>query len=100
MNLSANILGLGNAATPFGLKAMQELQKLNPSPEEATPAMCTFLGLNTGCITLLPATIIGIRAAANSTDPTVIVGPTILSTSISMLAAILADRLFRRTALK
>lgn len=100
MNLSANILGLGNAATPFGLKAMQELQKLNPSPEEATPAMCTFLGLNTGCITLLPATIIGIRAAANSTDPTIIVGPTILSTGASMLAAILADRLFRRATLR
>jgi len=100
MNLSANILGLGNAATPFGLKAMQELQKLNPSPEEATPAMCTFLGLNTGCITLLPATIIGIRAVANSTDPTIIVGPTILSTGASMLAAILADRLFRRATLR
>ncbi|MGB9661008.1 MAG: nucleoside recognition domain-containing protein [Moorellaceae bacterium] len=96
MNLSANILGLGNAATPFGLKAMEELQHLNPSPEEATPAMCTFLGLNTGCLTLVPATIIGLRAAANSSDPTIIVGPTILATGASMIAAIIADRLFRR----
>ncbi|GFN23441.1 MAG: spore maturation protein [Thermoanaerobacteraceae bacterium] len=96
MNLSANILGLGNAATPFGLKAMQELQRLNPSQEEATPAMCTFLGLNTGCITLIPATIIGIRAAAGSTDPTIVVGPTIIATGISMMAAVAGDRLFRR----
>ncbi|AKX94135.1 nucleoside recognition domain-containing protein [Neomoorella thermoacetica] len=96
MNMSANILGLGNAATPFGLKAMQELQTLNPRPEEATPAMCTFLGLNTGCITLIPATIIGIRAAADSTEPTIIVGPTILATGFSMVMAVVFDRVFRR----
>lgn len=96
MNLSANILGLGNAATPFGLKAMQELQALNKRPEEATPAMCTFLGLNTGCLTLIPATIIGIRAAASSTDPTIIVGPTILATGFSMIVAVIADRFFRK----
>ncbi|CEP68052.1 Nucleoside recognition Gate [Moorella glycerini] len=96
MNLSANILGLGNAATPFGLKAMQELQTLNPRPGEATPAMCTFLGLNTGCLTLIPATIIGIRAAASSTDPTIIVGPTILATGFSMVMAVVGDRLLRR----
>lgn len=96
MNISANILGLGNAATPFGLKAMQELQTLNSRPDEATPAMCTFLAINTGCITLIPATIIGIRAAANSTDPTIIVGPTILATFISMFVAIVCDRCFRR----
>ncbi len=96
MNLSANILGLGNAATPLGLKAMQELQKLNPHPEEATSDMCTFLGLNTACITLIPATIIGIRAAADSADPTGVVGPTIFATTCSTLVAILADRYFRK----
>lgn len=96
MNMSANILGLGNAATPFGLKAMQELQTLNSRPDEATPAMCTFLGLNTGCLTLIPATIIGIRAAAGSTDPTIIVAPTILATGFSMVMAVMFDRLFRR----
>lgn len=96
MNMSANILGLGNAATPFGLKAMQELQTLNSHPDEATPAMCTFLGLNTGCITVIPATIIGIRAAASSTDPAIIVGPTILATGFSMIMAVVFDRLFRR----
>ncbi|NLW07012.1 MAG: spore maturation protein [Clostridia bacterium] len=96
MNISANILGLGNAATPFGLKAMQQLQSLNKQKDEATPAMCTFLALNTGCVTLIPATIIGIRAAANSSDPTIIVGPTIMATLFSMLVAIAADRCFRR----
>ncbi|MDN5348444.1 MAG: spore maturation protein [Clostridia bacterium] len=96
MNLSANILGLGNAATPFGLKAMQELQALNKNPGEATPAMCTFLGLNTACITFIPATIIGIRAAAGSNDPTAVVGPTIIATGTSTVVAVIFDRLFRR----
>lgn len=96
MNISANALGLGNAATPFGLKAMQELQRLNPSKEEASDAMCTFLAINTSCITLLPATIIGIRVAAGSINPTEIVGPTIFATSCGMLVALTADLLWRR----
>lgn len=97
MNLSANILGLGNAATPFGLKAMmEELQSLNLHPEEATPAMCTFLALNISCLTLVPATIMGIRAAAGSSQPGGIIGPTIMATGLSMVTAILADKLFRR----
>ncbi|GAW91036.1 nucleoside recognition domain-containing protein [Calderihabitans maritimus] len=96
MNLSANILGLGNAATPFGLKAMQELQRLNDNPEEATEAMCTFLALNTSCITLIPATIIGIRVAAGSSNPTEIVGPTIFATATGMVVAVIADRVLRR----
>ncbi len=95
MNLSANILGLGNASTPFGLKAMQELQKLNKNPQEASEAMCTFLALNTSCITLIPATIIGIRAVAGSNNPAEIVGPTIFATSCAMVIAILADRYLR-----
>lgn len=95
MNLSANILGLGNAATPFGLKAMQQLQTLNPHPEEASEAMCTFLALNTSCITLIPATIIGIRASAGSHDPTEIVGTTIFATAVSTIVAVTADRFLR-----
>lgn len=95
MNLSANILGLGNAATPFGLKAMQELQKENPTPEVASPAMITFLALNTSCITLIPATIIGVRLKANSANPTEIIGPTIIATGCAMTVAILADYFFR-----
>ncbi|NLO89703.1 MAG: spore maturation protein [Clostridia bacterium] len=95
LNLSANMLGLGNAATPFGLKAMAELQKLNPQKDEASEAMCTFLALNTSCITLIPATIIGVRAANGSADPTSIVGTTIFATCCATVAAVTADRLFR-----
>ncbi|MDR3289411.1 MAG: spore maturation protein [Peptococcaceae bacterium] len=96
LNLSANILGLGNAATPFGLKAMKELQKENPDPETATPAMCTFLALNTSCITLIPATMIGVRMKMNSLHPTEIIGTTIFATGCAMTAGIIADFLFRR----
>jgi len=96
MNLSANILGLGNAATPFGLKAMQELQKENPTPEVASPAMITFLALNTSCITLIPATIIGVRLKANSANPTEIIGTTIVATGCAMFSAILVDYFIRR----
>ena len=96
MNLSANILGLGNAATPFGLKAMQELQKENPHPDTASPAMCTFLALNTSALTLVPATIIGVRLKAQSANPTEIIGTTIVATGCAMVAAIVADQFFRR----
>jgi len=96
MNMSANILGLGNAATPMGLIAMQELQKLNRGdPKTATEAMCTFLALNTSCITLIPTTMIGIRLIYGSADPTAIVGTTIFATAVGMSMAIGADRLLR-----
>lgn len=95
MNLSANLLGLGNAATPFGLKAMEELQKENPNPQVASPAMITFLALNTSCITLVPATIIGVRLKANSLNPTEIIGTTIFATGCAMTVAIIADFIFR-----
>ncbi|WP_347491576.1 nucleoside recognition domain-containing protein [Desulfoscipio sp. XC116] len=96
MNLSANILGLGNASTPMGLIAMQELQKLNRGdPKEATDAMCTFLALNTSCITLIPTTIIGIRLIYGSADPTEIVGTTIFATTAGMTVAVCMDRLLR-----
>jgi spore maturation protein A len=74
MNISANMLGLGNAATPFGLKAMEELNKLNPEKGIATNAMCTFLAINTAGLTLVPATAIAVRAAQGSSDPTIIIG--------------------------
>ncbi|MQL51627.1 spore maturation protein [Desulfofundulus thermobenzoicus] len=96
MNLSANILGLGNAATPMGLIAMQELQKLNRGdPKTATNAMCTFLALNTSCLTLIPTTIIGIRVMYGSTDPTAIVGTTIFATACGMTVAVVVDRILR-----
>ncbi|MCL1853822.1 MAG: spore maturation protein [Peptococcaceae bacterium] len=96
MNLCANILGLGNAATPFGLKAMQEMQKENPHPERASRSMITFLALNTSCITLVPATIIGIRISAGSAQPTEIIGTTLFATCCAMICAIAVDWLFRR----
>ncbi len=91
MNFSANVLGLGSAATPFGLKAMQELQKLNNRPEVATDAMCTFLAINTSSITLIPAVVIGLRVSAGSANPTEIVGTTLVATTISTLVAVAAD---------
>jgi spore maturation protein A len=96
-NMSANILGLGNAATPMGIKAMQELQKLNPDKDTATPAMCTLLALNTASITLIPTTLIAIRMNFNSANPAEIVGTTLLATAVATLAAILLDRWYRRT---
>ena len=96
LNLSANMLGLGNAATPFGMKAMQELQRLNHNRPEASAAMCTFMALNTSCITLIPATIIGIRLAYGSANPTEIVGACIFATSCAMVVAVSLDYMFRR----
>lgn len=95
-NMSANILGLGNAATPMGIKAMQELQNLNPDKETATPAMCTLLALNTASITLIPTTLIAIRMNFKSANPAEIVGTTLLATVISTGAAIIIDRWYQR----
>ncbi|MBO8137902.1 MAG: spore maturation protein [Desulfotomaculum sp.] len=96
MNLSANVLGLSNAATPMGLIAMKELQKLNGNSKTASDAMCTFLAVNTSCITLVPTTIIGIRLMYGSQDPTSIVGTTIFATACGMTVAVTADRIFRK----
>ena len=92
MNISANILGLGNAATHIGLKAMKELQTLNHDKDRATNSMITFLAINTSSVTLIPATTIGILAAAGARNPTEIIGPTIMATSISTIVAIIAAK--------
>ncbi|OPA81399.1 nucleoside recognition protein [Paenibacillus selenitireducens] len=94
-NMSANILGLGNAATPMGIKAMQELQKLNPDKETASPAMCTLLALNTSSITIIPTTLIAIRMNYGSANPAEIVGTTLIATIIATAGAILIDRWYR-----
>ena len=96
MNIAANMLGLGNAATPLGLKAMQELQKLNKFKDTATNAMATFLAINTSSVTLIPATVIGIMAAAGSTNPAAIIGPAIVATTISTTVAIIMAKLLQR----
>ncbi len=96
MNISANLLGLGDAATPLGLKAMQELQTLNRTQDTATDSMCTFLALNTSSITLIPATVIAYRVAAGSQNPTQIIGPTILSTIVATTVAIIAVKTYSK----
>lgn len=95
-NMSANILGLGNAATPMGIKAMQELQKLNPDKETASPAMCTLLAINTASITVIPTTVLAVRMSYGAQNPADIIGPTLLATAVATGAAIAADRWFRR----
>lgn len=79
MNMAANMLGLANAATPLGLRAMQDLEKLNPRPGTATNAMCTFLTINTGSIQLIPASAVAILAAAGSVQPTAIIGTALIA---------------------
>ncbi len=88
MNISANMLGLSNAATPFGLKAMEELNKLNKKLGTATDAMCTFLVINTSNVQLIPATVIAIRAASGSSNPTEILGPVIVSTFVTLIVGV------------
>ncbi|MCG0275913.1 MAG: spore maturation protein [Thermosediminibacteraceae bacterium] len=96
LNIAANVLGLGNAATPLGLKAMEELQKLNYKKDTATNAMCTFLAINTSSVQLIPTTTIAMMYAAGSTDPTVIIGPTMIATTLSTVAGVVAAKTFEK----
>ncbi len=97
LNLSANWMGLSNAATPLGLKAMEELQKLNEKKDTASNAMVTFLALNTAAITLIPATMIGVRISLNSQSPQEIIGTTIFAgicaTTIAVITAKILEKL-------
>ncbi|GMA60695.1 spore maturation protein [Alicyclobacillus fastidiosus] len=95
-NMSANLLGIGNAATPLGLKAMHELQTLNPDKETASDAMCTLLAINTASITLIPTTVVAIRMQYHSHQPTAVVGTTLVASAIGTAFAIVLDRVFRR----
>ena len=94
LNMSANALGLGNAATPFGIRAMQELDRLNPVKGTATDAMVLFLAINTSNVTLLPTGVIAIRAAAGSHDPAGILPTTLFATFFSTIIAIFAAKLY------
>ncbi len=96
LNLSANWLGLSNAATPFGLKAMEDLQQLNDKKEVASNAMVTFLALNTAAITLIPATIIGVRISLDSQNPQEIIGPTIFAGLCATTMAVIAAKFLQR----
>ena len=94
--LAANMLGLNNAATPLGIKAMEELQALNPDKDTATNAMVTFMAVTTSGVQLIPATMIGVLAAAGSTSPTAIIAPSIGATFIGTVAAVVAARVLQR----
>jgi spore maturation protein SpmA len=96
LNMSANALGLGNAATPFGIRAMQELDKLNTDKGTATDAMALFLAINTSSITLLPTGVIALRAAAGSADPAGILPTTLFATMGSTMVAIIAAKMYSR----
>lgn len=96
--ISANILGLGNACTPLGLKAMDHLQALNPHKERASDAMCTFMAITSSSLTVIPTTIIALRSTHGSASPTEIIGPIMFATACSTIVAIAADRLLRRAA--
>lgn len=93
-NMIANMFGLGNAATPLGIKAMEEMKKLNGGKSEASRSMVTFLAINTSGLTLIPTTVIAIRMNYNSANPTEIVGTTLVATFCSTVGAILIDRYF------
>ena len=96
MNMAANMLGLGNAATPFGLKAMEELDKLNPEKGTATNAMIMFLAVNTAGLTLIPVTAIAIRAAAGSSDPAIIIGTSIFGALCATIVGITTVKIFEK----
>jgi len=96
LNMSANAMGLGNAATPFGIRAMQELEKLNPRHGTATNAMVLFLAINTSNVTLLPTGVIALRAAAGSADPAGILPTTLFATACSTIIAVIAAKAYQR----
>ncbi len=95
-NIAANAIGLGSAATPFGLKAMQELQKENEKKDTASDAMITFLVLNTSGVTIIPTTVIALRQASNSINPTSTIITGLIATFIASFCGLMLDYFFRR----
>ena len=95
-NIIANVFGLGSAATPFGLKAMESLQKLNKKKDTASRSMITFLIINTSGVTLVPTTIISMRMMYKSTNPTVILLACIIGTTCSTIGGIFVDKIFTK----
>lgn len=96
LSFSANALGLTNAATPIGLKVMEELQKENIDKNSASNSMCTFLAMNTAGFQIIPATVIAILVAVGSKNPTDIILPTMIVTSVAFVSAIVIAKLFQR----
>ena len=96
MNIAANMLGLGNAATPMGLKAMGHLERINPRPGTATNAMCTFLAINTSSVQLIPATVVAFLAAKGAKEPTAIVGTALVATSCACVVGVTSAKLLQK----
>ncbi len=96
LNITANMLGLGNAATPFGLRAMNELEKLNKTPGTATNAMCVFLAINTASIQIIPTTAIAFLAAAGASNPTDIIMTTLFATACALCVAVFSAKFFEK----
>lgn len=96
MSIAANALGLTNAATPIGLKVMKELQEDNPNKDEATDSMCMFLGMNTAGFQIIPATVIAILVGVGAKNPTEIILPTLIVTTLSFIIAIVAAIILRK----
>lgn len=96
MNITANMMGLSNAATPFGIKAMQEMSRLNKNSEVCSNDMSLFLVLNAACIQLVPSTIISIRAACNSSNPGIIILPAMISTATAAFVGIICCKILQR----
>ena len=96
LNIVANMLGMGNAATPFGLKAMKELQDINPDKTRASDAMCMFLVVNASSVQLLPLTVIALRSAAGSASPGDIIITALLATTVTTTVGITAAKIMRR----
>lgn len=96
LSIAANMLGLNNAATPLGIKAMEELQELNDQKDTATNPMVTFMAMNTSGVQLIPSTMIAVLASLGSKNPTSIIGASLVATFIGTVAAVLAAKLLQR----
>lgn len=96
MNISTNMLGLSNAATPFGVKAMEELQRINGEKDRASDYMVTFLIVNAACIQILPTTVISIMAGLKSSNPTDIILPGIITTFIALVCGLISSNILRK----
>ena len=96
MNMASNLLGLGNAATPFGLKAIKELSKLNGEKEVPSSDMILFIVINTASLTLIPSNIIAMRASTGSNDPGIIISPVIITSLISITAGIILCKILSK----
>ena len=96
MNLTANMMGLSNAATPFGIKAMEEMDRINKKSSIASNDMALFLVMNAACIQLVPTTIISIRAAAGSQNPGIIIIPAIISTGVALIVGIVCCKILQK----